>query len=157
MLTSACIYSPCNPFRVHKSFSSHLNADSPQLNSQLASFVPATINEVTKIITSFPSKSCDLDPPPTILLKACHDVLIIPITDIINASIILFWLILADFKHAHVNTVLKKTYLTKDDQISYRTISNLSCISKVLEKVVADRLMSHIYTNDVSNVLLQSA
>ena len=61
-----------------------------------------------------------------------------------------------NFKHAHVNPVLKKTYMTKDDQISYRTISNMSLISKVLEKVVADRLVPRIYTNDVSNVL-QSA
>ena len=34
-----------------------VNADSPRVNSQLASFEPATIAEVTKIIMSSPSKS----------------------------------------------------------------------------------------------------
>ena len=64
-----------------------VHADFPQLNFQLASFEPATTTEVRKIIMSSPSKSCDLDPIPTILLKACLDVLIKPITDIVNASL----------------------------------------------------------------------
>jgi len=42
----------------------------------------------------------------------------------------------------HVNPVVKKP---NDDLNSYRPISNLSFISKVLEKVVAKRLRSHIY------------
>ena len=64
-----------------------VNADSPQLNSQLASFEPATTAEVRRIIMSSPSKSCDIDPLPIILLKAYLDALIRPITDITNASL----------------------------------------------------------------------
>ena len=75
----------------HSTFTDHtpdvVNADSPQLNSQLASFQPAITAEAKKIIMSSPSKSCDLDPLPTILLKTCLEVLIKPITDIINASL----------------------------------------------------------------------
>ena len=48
----------------------------PQVNSLLASFTPATVNEVRKIIMSSPNKSCDLDPLPTTLLKACIDTLL---------------------------------------------------------------------------------
>ena len=92
---------------------------------------------------SSPSKSCDLDPIPTILLKACLDVLIKPITDIINASLC-YGFFLEDFKCAHVNPVLKKPTLPKEELNSYRPISNLSFISKILEKVVANRLRSHI-------------
>ena len=102
------------------------------------------------------SKSCDLDPIPTILLKACLDVLIKPIiTDIINASLC-YGFFHDDFKCAHVNPVLKKPTLPKEELNSYRPISNLSFISKILETVVANRLRSHIYTNGLSNVL-QSA
>ena len=36
---------------------------------------------------SYPNKSCDLDPLPTTLLKACLHTLIKPITDIIDASL----------------------------------------------------------------------
>ena len=110
-----------------------------------------TTTEVRKIIMSSPSKSCDLDPLPTILLKACLDVLIKPITDIINASLC-SGLFPEDFKCAHVNPILKKTTLSKEDLNSYRPISNLSFISKILEKVVANRLTSHININGLTNV-----
>ena len=98
--THASIKSLCNSFSshfkdkislIHLAFTDHtsdiVNADFPQLNSQLASFEPATTAEVRKIIMLSPSKSCDLDPLLTVLLKACLDVLIKPITDIINASL----------------------------------------------------------------------
>ena len=88
-----------------------------------------------------PNKSRDLDPLPTIPLKACLDTLHKPITDIINASLC-SGLFPDDFKHAHVNPLLKKTYLPKEDLNSYRPVSNLSAISKILEQVVASRQRS---------------
>ena len=54
-------------------------------------------------------------------------------------------------KCAHVNPVLKKTTLSKEELNSYRAISSLSFISKILEKVVANRLNSHIYINGLTN------
>ena len=76
--THASIKSLCNSFSshfkdkislIHSAFIDHtpeiVNADSPQLNSQLASLEPTTTAEVRKIIMSPPSKSCDLDPLPT--------------------------------------------------------------------------------------------
>ena len=74
-----------------------------------------------------------------------------PITDIINASLC-SGLFPDDFKHAHVNPLLKKTSLSKEDLNSYRPVSNLSFISKILEKVVASRLRSHISSYCLSNV-----
>ena len=100
---------------------------------------------------SSPNKSCDLDPLPTVLLKACLVTLLKPITDIINASLC-SGLFPDDFKHAHVNPLLKKTSLPKEDLNSYRHVSNLSFISKILETVVASRLKSHISSNCLSNV-----
>ena len=157
------IKSLCNSFsshfkekisQLHSAFTDHtsdiIKADSPQLNYQLASFEPATTAQVRKIIMSSPNKSCDLDPLPTVLLKACRDVLTKPKTDIINASLC-SGLFPEDFKCAHVNPVLKKTHLPKDELNSYRPISNLSFISKILEKVVANRLSSHIYINGLTN------
>ena len=46
-------------------------------------------------------------------MKACLDVLIKPITDIINASLC-SGLFPEDFKCAHVNPILKKTTLPKE-------------------------------------------
>ena len=140
---------------IQSTFTGHtpdtVHADSPQLNFQLASFEPATTTEMRKIIMSSPSKSCDLDPVPTILLKACLDVLIKPITDIINASLC-YGFFPDDFKCAHVNPVRKIPMLPKEELNSYRPISNLSFILKILEMVVANCLRSHIYKNGLSNV-----
>ena len=66
---------------------SYFKVDSPQVNSLLASFTPATVDEVRKMIMLSPNKSCELDPLLTTLLKACLDTLLYPITNIVNASL----------------------------------------------------------------------
>ena len=82
---------------------------------------------------SSPNKSCDLDPLTTILLKACLDILLKLITDIINASLCSD-LFPDDFKHAHVNPLLKKTSLPKEDSNSCRPVSNFSLYFQDTEK-----------------------
>ena len=52
-----------------------VQVDCPQENYLLASFTSTTVDEVRKIIISSPIKSCDRDPLPTTLLKACLDTL----------------------------------------------------------------------------------
>ena len=127
----------------------------PPISSLLSSFTPATAEEVRQIIMSSPNKFCDLDPMPTVLLKACIDTLLGTITNIVNVSL-RTGIFPDDFKQAHVNPLLKKTTLSKDNLKNYRPVSNLSFISKILEKVVAKRLGSHITSNNLSNVF-QSA
>ena len=61
---------------------------------------------------SFPNKSCDLDPLPTTLLKACLDTLLYPITNIINV----LWFT-DDFKQAQVNPLLKKSTLPRKPKL----------------------------------------
>ena len=91
----------------------------------------------------------------TLLLKSCIDQLIFPITTIINLSM-QSGVVPQDFKQALVNPLIKKQTLCKDDLRNYRPISNLSFLSKILEKVVANRLHEHIYNHRLSNDL-QSA
>ena len=61
-----------------------------------------------------------------------------------------------DFKQALVNPLIKKQTLCKNYLKNYRPISNFSLLSKILEKVVANRLHEHIYNHHLSNDL-QSA
>ena len=61
-----------------------------------------------------------------------------------------------NFKEAYVRPLLKKTYLPKNELKNYRPVSNLSFISKILEKMVANRLQAHIKNNYLCNPL-QSA
>ena len=90
-----------------------------------------------------PSKSCSLDPWPTFLVLDYLDILITLITSIINASLEQgtypnF------FKQAHVTPILKKSSLDKEIFKSYRPVSNLNFISKILERVVTVQLQTHL-------------
>ena len=89
------------------------------------------------------SKSCSLDPWPTFLVLDYLDILITPITSIINAS--LEQGKCTDFfKQAHVTPILKKSSLDKEILKNYRPVSNLNFISKILERVVAVQLQTHL-------------
>ena len=102
-----------------------------------------TEEQVTEIIQDSPTKPCSLDSWPTFLVLEFLDILITPITSIINAS-------LAQgmrpnfFKQAHVTPILKKSSLDKEVFKNYRPVSNLNFISKILERVVAAQLQSHL-------------
>ena len=113
-------------------------------------FEPATDNEVKKIITSSPQKTCPLDPIPTWLLKACTDSesLLSSITGIINRSL-MDGCVPEDFKGALVTPLLKKQTLDCNILNNYRPVSNLKFISKVLEKVVAARLNKYLEENNL--------
>ena len=100
------------------------------------------------------SKSCDLDPIPTNILKALLDILIKPITTIINLSLESGTFPLL-FKEAHVTPLLQKSNLSVNKK-NYRPVSNLSFISKIIEKVVSNRLQAHINSNKLNNPM-QSA
>ena len=98
----------------------------------LSSFIPSTEEEVRRIIMSSSDTSCDLDVIPTSLLKSCLDVLIKPITIIVNMSLS-EGSFPSTFKRALVKPLLKKHNLPQDELSSYRPISNLNFVSKVLD------------------------
>ena len=115
----------------------------PEIRSKMNVFERASEDENKKLILNSSSKSCDLDPIPTSALKNCLDILITPITDIINISMETSTFP-QNFKEAHVRPLLKKTTSLKNELKNYRPVSNLSFISKILKKIVANRLQAHI-------------
>ena len=72
----------------------------------------ATEAEIKKLIMKSKSTASDLDPFPTSLLKDCLDVLIEPITSIINKSL-QEGVFPDQFKKAYIRPLLKKTTLDK--------------------------------------------
>ena len=56
-----------------------------------------------------------------------------------------------DLKTAIVKPLLKKPSLDKNLLKNYRPISNLPFLSKILEKVVLHKLLSHLQENNLSN------
>jgi len=112
----------------------------------LSTFIPATEDEVRKLVMSSATKSCDLDSVSTWLLKECLHKLLSIVTSIVNTSL-LTSTVPPDLKHAYVKPLLKKPGLDSEILKNYRPVSNLTFISKLVEKVVAARIDHHFQTN----------
>ena len=110
---------------------------------------------VMQIILKMPKKSCDLDPIPSPLFLDCLDGLVPVITDIINTSLI-SGVVPQYFKHALVKPLLKKSNLDPEFLKSYRPVSNLPFLSKVLERVVLTQLMTHLETHNLLEPFLSA-
>jgi len=102
-----------------------------------------TADEVVKILQKSPAKQCKLDPVPIWLVKRASHVLAPIIAAVCNASFqqLIFP---CRCKSAIVRPLLKKRTADINYPASYRPISNLSFLSKVVEKVVDGRLWEHI-------------
>ena len=133
----------CSAFTSNHNVSPHI--DPLLAPPHLSSFSPASTDEVKIAILKSSNASCDLDIIPTFLLKSCLDSLLLPITNIINLA--LSEGIFPDsFKSASVRPLLKKHNLPTEDLSSYRPISNLNFISKVLERIIHSRINNHLQT-----------
>ena len=101
------------------------------------SFAPISENSLRKIILQCAPKTCELDAIPTPLFFECLDAILPTLTIVVNHSLLTgeFPLI---FK-----TAIIKTSLDSEDLKNYRPISNLSFMSKVLEKVVLSKYATH--------------
>jgi hypothetical protein len=109
----------------------------------LSEFSTVSQAEVRKAILSSSNSTCMLDIIPTSLVKSCLDALLPAITTLLNLSISEST-VPDDFKTAIVTPLIKKHSLPKDDLSSYRPISNLNFLSKILERVIYNRLLLHL-------------
>ena len=91
-------------------------------------------------------KSCELDPIPTSLQFDCSDEIVPALTHVVNESL-LSGTFPTVFKRAIVKPLLKKTSLDQNDLKNFRTVSNLSFFSKLLQKVVMSQLLDHLNSN----------
>jgi hypothetical protein len=127
----------------------------PNTTQRLTSFQEISIEDVRRILLHSPPKTCTLDPLPTSVLRDVIDVLLPFIWVMCNAS-------LRDGrlpdsqKAAIITPVLKKTNADPDEPKNYRPISNLTFMSKVIERIVAEQVTRHL---NISNLMppLQSA
>ena len=148
---------------IRSTFEESLNTPTDQLPSTAPIFHGLSLeqlrvvseSDVRKVITSSPTKYCALDPIPTWLLKQCLDQVAPVLTVIVNIS-----LLCADFtpesKRAFVTPLIKK--LIHDCEIfkNYRPVSNLSFVSKLIERIVCVQLVDHLKENDLYEIF-QSA
>ena len=108
-----------------------------------------TKDEMRKLVMKSSSAFSDLDPAPTWLLKECIDVIITPITQMVNLS--LHTGVFPDtMKVAHVKPLLKKHGLDNNNLKNYRPVSNLSFMSKLIERAVAVRVNEYVTENNLA-------
>ena len=116
--------------------------DIPLLNLQ-----NTTIEHVKKIIKALaPKLSCDVSSISTKMIKFVGNELAEPLAHIFNLSL-QNNKFPSRFKQCRVIPIFKSGNRMECD--NYRPISLLSSISKVLEKIVAEKLLHHLMSNDL--------
>ena len=118
---------------------------------RMENFTEIPKDNIEKLIKSAPSKSCELDPLPTLLMKTHGHVLVPILADIVNQSI-QQGEFAQDLKEALIQPLLKKANLDLIHS-NYRPVSNLSFLSKLIEWAMCQQLGDYIPTTDMSEKL----
>ena len=119
--------------------------------AKFSSFNSVSCNDIRKILNRSPTKSCSLDPWPTFLVKECVDILINPLTQMINMSLSEGYFP-DKFKTAIVTPLLKKPSLDKSVLKNYRPVSGLNFVSKLIERTVSKQLKDYLSSNNLGNI-----
>lgn len=122
------------------------NDDRMRVELQMTQLEPTNCKEVHDVIMSCSNKTCELDPIPTFLLKRYIEELIPLLTCIMSTSMTT-GVFPQDFKKAIIRPHLKKASADINDLKGYRPVSNLSFLSKVLEKLIYRRVQNHMELN----------
>ena len=112
---------------------------------RMSSFKPVTVQDISRTLGCYPNKQCAIDPVPTQLVKSLP-VFSEILTKLVNASLSTSRFP-ATHKHALVTPVLKKTSMDPAQLTNYRPISNLSFVSKLLERTVASQTSAYLNDN----------
>lgn len=114
--------------------------------SVLRLFTPLTLEDVTKAISDLPDKQCHSDPWPTKLFKQYSSLVSPFLLHLFNLSL-QSGVFPTTFKSAYITPILKKADLNPAIPHSYRPISNLTVISKLLERLVCHQLVLYLTSN----------
>ena len=115
----------------------------------LNSFYTPSTAYIDKLLLAVKS-SCMLDPIPKLLLHKLSSFLSPFYKSIIENSL-LTGVVTPYMKLAHITPIIKNSSRDKSDLSNYRPISNLSFISKTLERVIAAQLNNYLINNNILN------
>ena len=110
-------------------------------STELSEFRPSTTNEIADIVNKMTIKTSPADPIPASVYKHLVNDLIPHINILVNKS--LSTGSVEGIKESVISPLIKKYKLDHDANKSYRPISNIEFISKIIEKVVLVRLNEH--------------
>jgi len=115
----------------------------PSLKRQLTYRCTNSSQSLLSTSTSQFEKSSAADSVPTFVLKQIIDLIAPCIAELIN-RLLSTGHVPAEFKEAFITPIVKKPGSDTADSSSYRPISNLSVLSKLLERVVARQLLNYL-------------
>ena len=122
--------------------------ESPPCKSSFFSFRALSQDELLKAVQKMSNKFCELDPIPTWLLKTCFPEVSNIIQYIVNTSLT-SGVFPSALKHAILKPSLKKFNADPESLKEYRPISNLSFVSKLVERVALDQLNDYLDANSL--------
>ena len=120
----------------------------PPPTVKFSGFRTLSPDEVRSIIISTKSKSCTLDPIPTNILREFLPELLPYITEMCNKSLTEGWLPKSQ-RHAIITPIIKKAGMDANDVKSYRPISNLTYMSKLVERMVYRQLTTFLEAHNL--------
>ena len=110
-------------------------------------FHEINLEELEYYISNMKTKTSKLHPIPTFIIKKYKKIFLPIILHIINTSIST-QIFPKTLKHAIITPIIKKEKMNPADYNSFRPISNISFIFKILEKVLYDQLNEYFETNN---------
>lgn len=117
-----------------------------QVPPRLDALADVTVDEVVRMIGALPSKTSTLDVLPVSLLKSSVDVMA-PLVARLASLSFRTGVFPSSLKHGRVTPLLKKPGLDKTVMANYRPITNLSTLSKLLEKLALSRVRPHVLSS----------
>ncbi|KAJ8247213.1 hypothetical protein COCON_G00234620, partial [Conger conger] len=133
---------------INTTYSSLYSPSDVSVLSSLSNFELPTVGEISGLIRKSKSSTCQLDPLPTHLVKACLPSLSSLITAIIHSSLT-SGLVPSSLKTAAITPILKKPGADPNNLSNFRPISNLPFLTKILEKIVAAQVQAHMTNNNL--------
>ena len=126
--------------------------DSSALRSPatLMQFEEISVDHLKCLVKGMADKSCDLDVIPTWLVKECIDDLAPHLLRIVNLSLRCAQ-VPESLQQALVFPTVKNVHGDRDSLTNYRPVSNLSFVSKLLEKVVLEQITNYLDEEDLLN------
>uniref|UniRef100_A0A669E0K7 Reverse transcriptase domain-containing protein n=1 Tax=Oreochromis niloticus TaxID=8128 RepID=A0A669E0K7_ORENI len=131
--------------------SSQYHTDTLLTSDTWSSFTPVTLQDVSALLGRMKLTSSHLDVLPPSFFISVFDSIGPCILEIINTSLYT-GSVPSYFKQAIVEPILKKPNLDPSLPSSYRPISKLPLVSKILEKTVAEQLNNFLEKNNVLDI-----
>jgi len=138
---------------VRKGICASISLSSPSINvsysgTVFSHFCTLDSYSLQKEVSQMKPVTSLLDPIPTSLFQSCFASLCPVVLSIINDSLCT-GVVPPSFKIAAVTPVPKKTNVDYENLSNFRPISNLPFLVKILERVVASQLISHLTENNL--------